>query len=93
VLVPRPEPAGPASGDVHASDDDVLAAHPPHQLDDAVHQHPPEVGVLALLPQLDARLDRDLLAVVDQLGELPVGQPVEERDRAQVADPDHVMAR
>ena len=51
VLVPGPEPAGPAAGHVHPGDDGVLAADVPDQVDGAVDQHPPEVGVLALAEQ------------------------------------------
>ena len=63
------------------------------EVDGAVDEHPPEVGVLALAEQLDAGLDRDLGAALDQLGELLVGQAVEEAERAEVVDAHQIVAR
>ena len=93
VLVPGAEPAGPAARHVHPGDDGVLAADVADEVDGAVDQHPPEVGVLALAEQLDAGLDRDLGAALDQLGELVVGQAVEDAQRAELVDAHQIVAR
>src|SRR5215212_6761876 len=57
VLVPGAEPAGPAAGYVHPRHHQVLAADAADEVDGALDQHPPEVGLLALAEQL--RPDHD----------------------------------
>ena len=63
------------------------------EVDRPVDEHPPEVGVLALVEQLDPGLDRDLGAALDQLGELVVGEAVEEAERAELVDAHQIVAR
>jgi hypothetical protein len=63
------------------------------QVDGAVDQQPPEVGVGALTEQLDPGLDADLGAAPDQLGELVVAEAVEDRQRAQLVDAHQIVAR
>ena len=93
MLVPGAEPAGPATRHVHPADHGVLAADVADQVDGAVDQHPPEVRVLALAEQLDPGLDPHLGAAREQLGELVVGQAVEDAQRAQVVDAHQIVAR
>ena len=64
MLVPGPEPAGPAARHVHPPDHGVLTADVAHQVDGSVDEHPPVVGVLALAEQLDAGLDANLGAAL-----------------------------
>ena len=64
-----------------------------HEVDAAFDEHPPGVRVLALVEQLDPRLDRDPGPPVDQLRELLVGQPVEQREVTHVDQVHHVVAR
>ena len=66
LLVPGPEPARPAPGDVHVPDDDLLAADLAGQLHGAVDEHPPVVRVAALDEECLAGDDRDLVAVVEK---------------------------
>ena len=93
LLVPGAEPAGPATGHVHPPDHVVLAAEVAYELDGSVDEHEPEVRVLALVEQGDAGLDPQLGAGLDQLGQLVVGQPVEEVERAEVVDAHQIVAR
>ena len=93
VFVPGAEPAGPAARHVHFPDNGVLAADVAHQVDGTANEHPPEVRVLALAEQLDARLDANLGAAPDQLPELVVGQAVEEAERAKLVGAHQIVAR
>ena len=63
------------------------------QIDGTVNEHPPEVRVLTLKEQVDARLDANLGTAVGQLRELIVGQAVEEADSAKLARAHQTVAR
>ena len=63
------------------------------QVDGTVDEHPPVVGGLALVEQLDPGLDADLGAALDQLGELLVAQTVEDAERAELVDAHQIVAR
>jgi hypothetical protein len=93
VLVPGPETTGPATRHIHLPDHDVLAADVAHEGDGTVDQHPPEVGVVALVEQVDAWLDSHLGAGLGQLSELSVGQTVEEVYCAEVVGSHQTVAR
>ncbi len=93
VLVPGAKPAGPASGHIHPGDHGVLAADVPDEVDRPVHEQPPEVGMITLAEQQDAGLDRHLGAAGDQLGELGVGQSVEDPQRTKIGDLHQTVAR
>jgi hypothetical protein len=93
VLVPGPEPAGPAARHVHPGHHRVLAADAADQVDGPGDQHPPEVGRLALAEQLGPGLDGHLGAAGGQLGQLPVGQAVEDGQAAQVLGAHQTVAR
>jgi hypothetical protein len=67
VLVPRAEPACPAARYVRPRDDGVIAADVTPEVDDTVDEQPREVGVLALVEQVDAGLDTHLGAAIDQI--------------------------
>ena len=81
VLVPGAEPAGPAPGT--SIFPTTVSSRPMWRTRSMApsDEHPPEVRVLALAEQLDAGLDADLGAALDQLRELVVGQAVEEAER------------
>ena len=85
MLVPGPESPGPAARLVHPADDGVLPADVAQQIDRAIHQHPPEVRLLPLVEQLGSGLDAHLGAALSQLGQLIVGQAIEQADGAQVS--------
>jgi hypothetical protein len=91
VLVPGAEATGPAAGHIHPGDHGVLAADVADEVDGAVDQHPPEVGVLALAEQVDPGLDGDLGATLGQLGQLAVAQAVEDGQRAELVGAHHQM--
>jgi len=93
VLVPGPEAAGPAAGHVHPGDHGVLAADVADEVDGPVDQQPPEIGAFALAEQVDPGLHGDLGAALGQLGELPVGQAVEDGQEAQVVEAHQIVAR
>lgn len=93
MLIPGAEPAGPAAGYVHPRHHQVLAADAADEVDGALDQHPPEVCLLALAEQLRSGLDGHLGAGFDQLGELPVGQALENRQGAELLDPHQIVAR
>jgi hypothetical protein len=63
------------------------------EVDGAVDEQPPVVRVLALVEQVDAGLDADFGTARDQLGELIVGQAVEDAERAELVDPHQMVAR
>ena len=92
-LVPRAEAARPLARRVHPADHRLLATDGPDQVQGAVDEHPPAVGVLALVEEVGARHDRHLLAVGHELADLVVVQPVEQRQRPQVLDAHHTVAR
>ena len=92
--VPGVEAAGPHARAVHRHHDDgFFAAGLAHQVDAAVHEHPPRLGGLALVEQLHAFVEADLLAGREELGELLVGERLEEEERAQVVDVHQIVAR
>jgi len=93
VFVPGLEPAGPTTRSVHPRDYGVLTTDVPHEIDGTVEQHPPEVRVLALAEQVDARLDTDLRSGLGQLRELLVGQTRKEAQRAELIDSHQTVAR
>ena len=93
MLVPGPEPAGPAAGHVHPGHHGVLAAGAADEIDGTLHEQPPEVGRLALAEQVNAGLDGDLGPTLGQLGELGVGQAVEDRQGAELAGAHQTVAR
>ena len=94
MLVPGPEPAGPAARHVHPADHRVLAADVADQLDRAVEQDPPAVGVVAFAEQLDTRArSRTSARARDQLAELLVGQAVEDVERLELVEPHQIVAR
>ena len=78
MLVPGAEPTGPTTGHVHPPDDDVLGADVANQVDGSVDEHPPEVGVVTLVEEVDAGRDGHLGPGLDQLAELGVAEPVEQ---------------
>ena len=78
MLVPGPEPARPAAWHVHSPDHGVLTADVTHQVDRAVHEHPPVVGMLALAEQHNAGLDANLRSARHQLRQLIVRQTVKD---------------
>ena len=84
LRVPGAEAARPAARHVHATDDDVLAAHVPGQLEHPVDEHPPGLRRVALGEDDRAGLDRHLLGAGHELVQLGVGDAVEDR---QAADP------
>ena len=65
----------------------------PDEVDGAVHEDPPEVGVLARSEQIDPGLYADLRAALEQLAELLVRQAVEDAERAKVVEAHQVVAR
>jgi hypothetical protein len=75
---PRRETAGPAPGRIHPRDNSVFAAHMPYQIYRTVDQHPPEIGMLTLVEELDARLNGYLGAVLEQIAEVIIGEPIED---------------
>jgi len=93
VLVPGPETAGPAARHVHPRDHGVLAADVADEVDGTVDQHPPEIRVLTFAEQIDPGLDANFGAALDQLGELIVGQAVEDAQRAGLVDAHQIVAR
>jgi hypothetical protein len=93
VLVPGAEPAGPAARDVHPGDHAVLPADMADEVDGAVDEQPPEVGVLALAEQVDPGLDLDLGPALDQLAELVVAEAVKEAELAELVDAHQIVAR
>jgi hypothetical protein len=56
----------------------------PDEVDGAVDEYPPELGVLALAEQLDPGPDRHLIAGGGQLRQLVVAQPVEQPDATEI---------
>jgi hypothetical protein len=64
-----------------------------NEVNGAVDQHPPEVGMLALMEQVDARLDADLSAVLDQLSKLIICQALEDAQGAKIIDSHQIVAR
>jgi hypothetical protein len=93
VLVPGAEPAGPAARHVHPRDHGVLAADVADEVDGALDEQPPEVRVLPLAEQVDPGLDADLGAALDQLGQLRVGQAVEDGQGAELVGAHQMVAR
>ena len=63
------------------------------EIDRAVDQHPPVVGVLTLGEQVDPRLDRDFGAALDQLASWSSVSPSKMLEWAEVLDPHHIVAR
>jgi hypothetical protein len=86
VLVPGPEPAGPAARHVHPRHDLLALPHAPRQRDRALDEHPPLLGRQALGEQLGAGLGRDHLARLEQLAELVVAELGEQRQRSELVD-------
>ena len=78
MLVPRAKPARPTPGHIHSCDHGVLATNMTDQIDGPVDQHPPEVRILTLIEQIDARLDANLRTVIDQIAELIICQALED---------------
>ena len=66
---------------------------PPHEVDVAVEQQPPVVGRPPLVEEALALLEEQFLPVGRQLGDLLVGQPVEQRDAAEVVVQHQTVAR
>jgi hypothetical protein len=64
-----------------------------HQVDPSVDENPPEVGGLTLSEELVAWDERHPGAHGDQLEQLVVAQPVEQGERAQIAEVHHIVAR
>jgi hypothetical protein len=50
----------------------------PYQIYRTVDQHPPEIGMLTLVEELDARLNGYLGSVLDEIAELIIGEPIED---------------
>jgi hypothetical protein len=86
VVVPRPEPARPSAGHVHAGYDDVLATDLAHQVERAGQQYPPVVRAVTLGEHHVAGAEGDLVAAAGELGQVVVGQPGEQVDAAQLVD-------
>ena len=84
VRVPGLETAGPLTAGAHRAEDGVLAADMSDQFDGAVQQQPPEVGRPGLLEQHVVAVEFHHLADREQLGQLIVAEPVEQRDIAQI---------
>ena len=59
----------------------------------AVDQHPPEVRMLALMEQLNTRLNANIDAVLDQIRELIICQAVEDAQRAKIINAHQIVAR
>jgi hypothetical protein len=57
-----------------------------------INKHPPEVRVLPLKEQIDARLDAHLGTAPGQFRELIVGQAVEKADSAKLVGAHHTVA-
>jgi hypothetical protein len=93
VLVPGPEPTGPLAPDLHGRHHRLLVPDPPDQVDAPVEQQPPVVGGPPLVEELLPRLEVDLVAGGGQLGDLLVGEPVEQRGAAQVVVEHQTVAR
>jgi hypothetical protein len=74
-------------------DDGRLAPGLAHQIDSTVEQHPPAGGGSALVEQLLTFVEVNLLADGNQLEQLLVAEPVEQEQRPQIVDADHVVAR
>ena len=93
VLIPGTKPARPATRHIHPGDHRVFAANMADEIDSAVDEHPPEVRMLALMEQIDARLDPNFSTVLDQIGELIICQAVEDAQRAKIIDTHQIVAR
>ncbi len=93
VLVPGAETAGPPARHIHSRDHSVFAANMANEVDGAVDQHPPEVGLLALMKQLETGLNPDLSTALDQISELIICQAVEDAQRAKIIHAHQIVAR
>ena len=60
-------------------------------MDLSLEQHPPAVRRVALFEDLLTLDEGELLAGLEELAELRVGQPVEDEHLAQVADVHHMV--
>jgi hypothetical protein len=81
LVIPGTESAGPAAGHIHPRDHGLLAADVADEVDSPVEEHPPEVGVLTLVEQLQSGLEVNLGAARHQLRKLLAGQAAEQIDR------------
>jgi hypothetical protein len=68
-------------------------ADPPHEVDPAVEQHPPVVGRPSLVEEVFTRLEEHLLPRSGEVGDLLVGEPVEEREGPEVVVQHQMVAR
>ena len=84
VLVPGAEPAGPLTGRRPSRRARCPRDRRGAPGRSALEQHPPVLGRLCLVEQLVARLERQLVPRGEQLRQLVVGEPVEQRDRPQL---------
>jgi hypothetical protein len=93
LIVPRAEPARPAAGNVHPRDQGVLAAAVAVEVDGTLDEHPPEVRMLALAEQLVAGHHAYLGTAIEQVGELIVGEALEEAQSAELVGVHQIVAR
>ncbi len=93
VLVPGTKTAGPPTGHVYPAYDAVLTPDVADDVDGTVDEHPPVVGVVALVPQVDPWLDANLAGSSQELAQLVVAEPVEDGERAHVVDVHQIVAR
>ena len=84
---PRRGTRPPSARHIHPGHHGVLAANMPDEINGTVDEHPPEVRMLALVEQIDAGLDGNLSAALDQIGELIICQAVEDAQRAKIIEP------
>ena len=92
MLIPGAEPPGPAARHVHPPHHGVLTADVAQEVYGTINKHPPEVRVLPLKEQIDARLDAHLGTAPGQFRELIVGQAVEKADSAKLVGAHHTVA-
>src|SRR5262245_20179931 len=78
LFIPRAESASPAPRHVHLRDHGFFTTAVALQIDDAVEEHPPAVGMITLPEQLDARLDGDFFTRLDELRKLLIGQALKQ---------------
>ena len=93
VLVPGPEAAGPLPRLGHRPQCCLLLPHLADEADGALEQDPPGVRGAAFVEQDLVRDELVLLAGLEQLGQLLIGEPVEDRQGAKVLEAHQIVAR
>ena len=93
MLIPGPEASGPLPGLGHRPQCSLFLAHLANQADRALEQDPPAVRGVTFVEQDLVRDELVLLAGLEQLGQLWIGQPGEDRQGAEVLEAHQIVAR